>query len=443
MAAPGGSPPPDLNLNAESDAHAPAVDSPLAPRADDLAWGDKPWANPLDRPLVRLEGTVKQLFEHPYQFSFYQAVRLLHQIFPDREPVGRGGAPEAEPVRFRTLVSLSFPPSAVYNLSLPTPAEPVPVLTQPILGLTGPSGVLPRHYTELLLRLERDSRGHERTALRDWLDVFNNRIVGLFYRSWEKYRYQLAFERGECDRDEPDAFTQALLSLVGLGQPMLRHRLVVTAIGEPGSADSVRRVGRGRFRQRRHDRVLARVDDLALLYYAGLFAHRPRNAISLKGLLSDYFGLPVEVLQFRGQWLTIEPENQTRLDGGVAAQLGVSAVAGEKVWTASGKVRVRFGPLYYEQFLDLLPDPTPILERKTFFMLAHLVRLYAGPELDFEAQLSLRADEIPEAVMPFEGDVGPGSRLGWNAWLRSLPGEDDANDAVFPVEAVARLGGVD
>src|SRR5262249_30667485 len=152
---------------------------------------------------------------------FFQAVRLLQQVLPDRAAVGRGGPPEDEPVRFRTLISLSFPPSTVCGLTIPTTAEPVPVLTQAFLGLTGPSGVLPRHYTELLIRLQRDTRGNQQTTLRDWFDLFNHRMVSLFYRTWEKYRFYLHFERGEHDRDDPDAFCRALLGLIGLGLPSL------------------------------------------------------------------------------------------------------------------------------------------------------------------------------------------------------------------------------
>ena len=35
------------------------------------------------------------------------------------------------------------------------------------------------------------------------------------------------------------------------------------------------------------ERVLARVHDLALLYYAGLLAHRPRCAVSLERMLEE------------------------------------------------------------------------------------------------------------------------------------------------------------
>src|SRR5262249_36542598 len=156
-------------------------------------------------------------------------------------------------------------------------------MTVAFLGLTGPSGVLPRHYTELLLRMEREANGSEKRALRAWLDLFNHRLISLFYRAWEKYRFYVAYERGEHAGREPDAFTQVLFSLAGLGVPKLRGRLRVVTPEGPG------------------ERTVARIDDLALLHYSGYLAQRPRCATSLEALLGDYFGLAVRVEQFRGQ----------------------------------------------------------------------------------------------------------------------------------------------
>jgi type VI secretion system protein ImpH len=285
------------------------------------------------------------------------------------------------------------------------------------MGLFGPSGVLPRHYTELLIRLQRNSKGPERYLLRDWLDLFNHRLVSLFYRAWEKYRFVLPYERREFERIEPDLFTQCMLSLVGLGMPPLRNRLTITA-GSLGGSDGP-------------ERVLARVDDLSVLYYGGFFAHRPRNAISLQALVRNYFGIPTAVIQFQGQWLALEPQVQTQLgisDGN--CELGVSSVAGDKIWNVQNKIRIRLGPLPYERFLDFLPDLNPTPQRKDFFSLVQLVRLYVGPELDFDVQLVLRAEDVPEAQLTGDGTIG--SRLGWNTWVRNLPAQSDADDGVFP-----------
>ncbi len=223
---------------------------------------------------------------------------------PGRVRVGRSGPPQAEAVRFRTRISLSFPPSSIYDLRRPTTSLPVPVMVQAFMGLTGPSGVLPRHYTELLYKIERDDPAPPRsTRLRDWFDLFNHRLVSLFYRAWEKYRFYVAFERGEYDGPEPDPFTNALYSLIGLGLKPLRGRLRVVA------RDGVDEYGEPR------ERVLARIEDLVLLHFSGMLGHRPRCAVALEAMLQDYFQVPARIEQFRGQWLQLEPSSRTHLDG--------------------------------------------------------------------------------------------------------------------------------
>jgi type VI secretion system protein ImpH len=318
---------------------------------------------------------------------------------------------------------MAFPPSPVYSLEgSAAPDAPPPRMTVTFLGLTGPSGVLPLHYTELLLHLDRDVRGPERYALRAWLDLFNHRLVSLFVRAWEKYRFPVAYERAGAAGLDP--FTQALFSLVGLGSPGLRGRLAVRV---PAAVAGQRPA------------VLARVDDLALLHYGGLLAARGRSAVGLQALLQDYFGVPVEVQQFRGRWLRLEPADQSRLEpAGAACTLGVNAVAGERVWDVQSKVRLRLGPLSYAQFTELLPDRSPVARRKALFLVAQLTRLYLGPELDFEIQLVLRAREVPDGRLA----SGPAaSRLGWDGWVQTRPPGQDAGDAVFQGEEVYTVGG--
>jgi type VI secretion system protein ImpH len=257
-----------------------------------------------------------RLFEEGFAFDFFQAVRLLERLAPNRSPVGRAGPPQAEVVRFRAYLSLSFPPSSIYEIQPASAALNLPAMSVAFMGLTGPSGVLPQHYTELLLRLERDGKGAEKGALRAWFDLFNHRLLSLFWRAWEKYRFYIRYERGEYGRKEPGTFTQMLFSLVGLGLSPLRNRLRV-----------VRRIEAAGERQ---EAILARIDDISLLHYSGFFAHRPRCAVALEAILRDYFGFGFQVRQFQGQWLYLEPANQSRLgfaDGN--CRLGVDLVEGE------------------------------------------------------------------------------------------------------------------
>jgi type VI secretion system protein ImpH len=363
-----------------------------------------------------------------FEFDFFQAVRILERLAPKRSSVGWDASPADEVARFRAHLSMSFPPSQIVAVDQPDEERPNPLLTVTFLGLYGPSGVLPTHYTQLLLDIQRDVRGPERRSLRDWLDLFNHRFISLFYRAWEKYRFHLQYERGEAFHKEPDAFTLCLRSLMGFGTPGLTDRLRID--GPESGASRVDWTGPDR-----HAPALAQIDDLALLHYVGFFLQRPRNATNLRAVLADYFRLPVEIEQFRGQWLQIPEAGQTRL--GEFGSLGVDAVAGERVWDVQSRFRVRVGPLRYVRFEDLLPDRAPTAERKTFFLIAQLTRLFAGSEFDFDVQLVLAASEVPAAQLIHQEGRGP--RLGWTVWLLSGPPGQDAGDAVFEGDWVTRL----
>ena len=361
---------------------------------------------------------TESLFAEGFAFDFFQAVRLLEKMAPERRPVGHEAPPSAEAARFRVHMALNFSASSIYQIE--PSAKSAPIMTVNFMGLTGPSGVLPRHYTEMLLRAS-EVKGPERYVARDWFDLFNHRLISLFYRAWTKYRFWLSYERGEYEQLEPDVFTESLYSLIGLGAPSLRNRLRIVV--RSGAEDA------------RQERVLARVDDLALAYFAGLLSHRPRNAVSLERLLEDFFGIPIRVLEFQGQWLQLDPENQSQVgaeDGN--STLGMNIVVGARVWDIRSKIRIRLGPLSYKQFASFLPDQAPISERKEFFKLMHLVRLYIGPELKVEVQLILKASEIPRCRSGRKG-----ARLGWDSWVTSRPMRRDSDDPVFDGVAITRV----
>jgi type VI secretion system protein ImpH len=385
------------------------------------------------------------LYDHltaaPYEFDFFAAVRVLAAARPAGRLVGTDAPPEAEIARFRPHLSLAFPPSQLVELLPPEPdaaddqrVAPAhcPLLTVAFIGLYGPSRVLPTHYTQLLLDTQRDVRGPERRALRDWLDLFSHRFTSLFYRAWEKYRFYRSYERGDARRPDGDTFTAAVRCLMGLGSPGLTDRLAVRKAADgwvgfhwPTSDRDDPHAGRD------DPSVLARVDDLGLLHYAGFFAQRPRNLTNLRLLLADYFQLPVQVEPFHGQWLPV-PEG-CQMCFGRMGSLGVDAVVGERVWDVQARFRVRLGPLTYEQFLDLLPDPTPEAVRKTIYLVNQLTRTYVGTEYDFDVQLVLRADAVPEVELT---DAGIGPRLGWNMWTISDTPPAPVEDAVFEGEWV-------
>ncbi len=359
-------------------------------------------------------------------FDFFEAIRLLTRLHAkDRVLIGLDGPPPQEIVRFLAHVSLNFPASAIQRLVRASPDQPGR-MTVNFLGLTGPSGVLPRHYTE---RLFVEGRGEERHALRDWLDLFNHRLISLFYRAWEKYRFYLPFERGEWRQRDLDAFSRSLYSMVGLGFPSHRQRFRVTyALPRPRvEADAYPAGNTARLAEPLvAEKELARLDDIVFFRFGGLFAHWPRNAVSLEAFLQIYLQLPAKVLQFQGRWLHLNEDSQSAL-GRCNARIGTDALVGDRIWDVQSKVRIRLGPLTYEQFLDFLPDQTALGRRKRIYLLAQVVRFYLGAEVDVDFQLVLRQADVPTT------HTGPHARLGWNTWCRRKPYPRHAEDTVFSV----------
>lgn len=364
---------------------------------------------------------LDRLFRQPYAFSFFEAVWLLERAgrveaeederFEGRAAIGEDGDPRKEAVRLRALPALTFPASEIQKLAEPKAADEAedesalrrppgpPEMTVAFLGLIGPSGALPQHYTETLLR---DLRGRS-TALRDFLDIFNHRSLSLFFRAWEKYRLPAFYDRFGSGGDDP--ISRLIYAFAGFGTHYLRRR----DLPDP-------------------ERGPLEIEDESLLHYSGHLAHWPRSALGLESLLSDYFERTVKVEQFQGRWIRLRADESSllpsrALPGGRFCQLGIDAICGDRVWDVQSNFRLRLGPLTYKQFVAFMPDGGELKK------LAHLGRLYVGPGMSFDAQLTLKKEEVPRAQLGGEGDLAP--RLGWNTWIKSEPFDHDVEDAVF------------
>ena len=163
-----------------------------------------------------------------------------------------------------------------------------------------------------------------------------------------------------------------------------------------------------------------------LLFYAGLFAARPRSADRLAALLSDWSGQAVEVEQFAGTWLPVALQERTALPGRTRAaqfnRLGVDAALGVRAWDIQSRVVLRIGPLSLGEFEALLPG-TP-----RFAALTALVRAYLDREVEFAFNLVLAADAVPRPSLR----ASTPSSLGWNMWLPAgAPRRRPACEAVF------------
>jgi type VI secretion system protein ImpH len=336
-----------------------------------------------ENPDVALAKVREMLFAEPYSFDFFQAVRVLGWLQPDRSPVGRYNHPQTEIVRFGAHPILHFPASAIQAIR--NCDDGMPRLTINFMGLVGPLGVLPIYVTELIAnRLRSRDR-----ALLEFLDIFNHRLTSFFYQAWEKSHFTVAYER---DRNDP--VTRSMFALIGMGTPGFRNR-------QP-------------------------VQDESFIFYSGLFALMPKSAAAIEAVVGDYFGVDVEVVPFVGTWRSLGNSDQCVFGSEVpeSTMLGFGAVVGDEVWDQQSRVRLKLGPLTEKQYREFLPTG------RSWPELRALVRSFCGNDLEFEIQLILRREDVPAPVLRDPSENG--LCLGWHTWLKSRGALDrDPGDTIL------------
>lgn len=309
---------------------------------------------------------ISQLREEGFRFSFFQAVRLLQQLRPEAPRIGLQGPPAREAVRFAPTLDLNFATSDVQGVRALPPDESGGMrheIATTFLALYGAVSPLPAYYTEDLLTQDDDS------LEREFLDLFHHRLLSLFYRSWEKYRYTVQFAP-----DGGDDFSRRLLTLLGAAPDQRSPTHPLPA--------------------------------LRLLGLSGLLTQIPRSAASLAAALHHYFE-PIEVRVDSCVLRPVEiPADQRNRLGGQNSTLGRDLSLGEHVYDRSATFRVALGPLALEEFLSFLPTGKRIPE------LYELVDLFNGDALDYEVELTLAEKERPRLQLS-----SPTAMLGWCSWL--------------------------
>jgi type VI secretion system protein ImpH len=322
------------------------------------------------------------LADQPYNYDFFQTLRRIECLYPNKPRLGKGLRPQDEPVRLFQEPSMSFAPSSLASCYLPEGDKPARIVAR-FFGLLGPNGPLPLHLTE-----------HARARLLNagdptfarFLDMFNHRFMLFFYRAWAQAR-----PTASLDRPADDRFTVYIGALEGMAGRKLRQR--------------------------------EGVEDFAKLYFAGLLGRQVRNRDGLVALLMSYFRVSVQIEEFVGHWMVLPPRERTRLAAGDAsAQLGRGTVLGAKIWDRQHKFRIWLGPLTLKQYESFLPGG------KAIGRLVAWVRQYFCFEFEWDARLVLAHAEVPRACL---GQFG---RLGWTTWLGIRPSATDASDLTLDAE---------
>lgn len=314
--------------------------------------------------------SIQKLVDEPHLFDFYQAVYLLQrQLGKFGTEVGHDTLPSKEPIRFKVPQHLGFPGTPVERVDEgvnPQSGQSQADMYVSFMGLTGPSGVLPLHYSELVLqRLKQKD-----VTMREFFDLFNHRLISLYYRAWEKYRLPIQHQKHVAGQRDP--ITDVLTSLTGASQ------------------------------------------DLEVMF-GGLFAKQVRSAKGLKQILEALSGCQIMINEFVGRWLQLADDEQTALGSrvepeGQHARLGCSATLGRRVWDVSSAIDVEFQISSREQAEALMPGGSVLS------LLKKITEKYLPGSTKVRWRMHAKYRDLPTANL---GKRGPGLGQGGALMMRS------------------------
>lgn len=357
---------------------------------------------PLPAPVQaqrKLDALFDALAQDATQFDFFNVLRQVDAAVPGTTSLGRALRPKDEPIRLTQHASLAFAPASLHEYKPGVAAHGLGRLSINNFGLYGPNGALPQHLTEYVQ--ERLLNNRDSTLAR-FCDIFQHRMILLFYRAWADCQ-----AANSLDHPERDHFGRFSASLIGLGQASLKNRDAVP--------------------------------DHLKLRHAGHLCRQTRNVEGLVRPLAALLRVRVALQEYCMQWLKLDTEDQTRLVsislagkgsaqrvelGRPSSRLGQGAVAGVRVPDVQHKFRLMLGAMPLREFERFLPGGD------RFNQVRDWVRNYLGVELAWDARLILLKEEVPPARL------GAFGRLGWSTWL-GMPAQKrrhDADDVLLNME---------
>ena len=314
-------------------------------------------------------------FGNPRFFSFFQLVSLIDRLTDGGPRLGGTGPPAAERLRLRPEASFGSQTAPVSALDTIEEDPLRYLLTVSVFGLYGADCPLPDSYTRRVLPEELELPFHERrqNPVRDFLDIFNHRLLSLLYRSWLKYQVTAQYDVWHPGTSLPDY----LFALLGLEAAEVRQTLSI----------SPRR----------------------LLPCAGLFTQKPHSADSLARIVGEYFHLPIRVQECIGRWVDIGSEQRWAL-GSARGTLGRGVLLGTRFFIRD-RFRVVIGPLTLARYTAFLPGQRGLNE------LREMTALFAPDGIECDVQLLILASEIRACRLLTGQDAQAPSKLGFTTWL--------------------------
>ncbi|GAB1261898.1 type VI secretion system baseplate subunit TssG [Aurantivibrio plasticivorans] len=308
--------------------------------------------------------------------SLFQLVRLLERHAQkqadardeDVTTLGDDGLPTDEVVRFKSNLNMAFSAGAYEQLRTSqsgVDGDKHEILVN-FMGLLGTSGVLPQHYT----RLAQVRNKQKDYALSGFLDLFNHRLVSLYYRSWVKYRVAAQYEIFRS-KNKVDPFSQLVKGLSG-----------------------------------NTDRTISETQQ----FYSGYFSRKVRSGTNLQMMLKHFTNTDVDIKYFQGRWLEIAKEDRSRLSSVNTSRsltLGQGLPLGKRCWDMQSAIKLILGPISHELYQRIGPGS------KKYQQMTALIKAYVP------INMQVKLEYLVESDGRFNCRLDGQFKLGRNAWLIS------------------------
>ncbi len=303
-----------------------------------------------DTPRAEHTALIQSIGGQARATNFYQLMLLLDQSSFD-----------IDNIYFKPDESMSFPGSDITSITLLDDARVQ--MTLSFLGFYGASSPLPHYMLDALIQ-ENESAD----SLKSFLEIFNQRIYQLLYKSWKKYR-----------------------PVINASQSGSRYIQYLHAISGHSLMD----------------------EDKSELAYAGVLGSRVHNAVSLAGMVSGFLqGVSAEVSQFQPRWVRVSQLNYLTTNRSNLI-LGDTTLLGNEVVDLSQKISIVLGQISAELALTLLPGT--VMGKR----LIRLVKLYIGSSLQFDMILRVKFSQKTCLVLGQDQLF-----LGWTSWLGAATSDE-------------------
>jgi type VI secretion system protein ImpH len=303
--------------------------------------------------------TKKIVTEVPYKpCDVYRLLDHLYTQDHGKSPLlGDGLNPRHDLVNIQSHITFGHKASGVQQVVQTADGKYNVLLNN--LSLAGMYGALPDTYGEEIA----DRRNQD---MRDFLDIFHHRLMGLLYRFYRKNRIFLGS-------------TNVKNNIVG----KILHNLTGMSLFHKSF----------------------QFQETGIFPLFNLFWRNGSSISGVQELIRGYFHVKTKVVPFLGGWIYPDKAAVSYLNKSYNT-LNKSLFIGHKTWDDTYGFTIRIGPLDFNQYLTFIPPM-----QQNFPILKQLLFYYIDNSYHVRLQLHLRSDTVPAL------HLGKQSFLNFTTWL--------------------------